>query len=683
VSLAHLLAEAVVILAASVAVLWASHRLRLAPVVGLLLTGVLIGPSGLALVSEVERVEGFAEVGVVFLLFAIGLEFSLDRLREVSRPFFVGGSLQALATIALFTLAFVGLSYPLSNAVFFGFLAALSSTAIVLKLYTDRREMETPQGKIAIGILLFQDLLLVPMIVLTPVLGGAVEVSAAALLGRFAAALAAAAGVFLIARFLMPRVLHALAATRIRELFVLSSLLACLGLAWFTNSLGFSLALGAFLAGIVISESEYSHQVVADIAPFRDVFSSLFFISIGMLLDLAYAAENLPALLALAAGIVAVKLLATGLAVAALAVPLRIVAIVALALAQIGEFSFVLLEVGRRHALVDAGLYQLAIGAAILTMLATPLLVARAPELALRLAAWRRPGGAGEAAPAALGPVSGQAQDHVVVVGFGAAGRTLAKVLREARIPYRILELNGEAVRAARAAGEPILFGDATRREILAEAGVGRAEMVVFVISDLVALRHSIRLTRQLHPAVYILVRTRLQSQIEELRRCGADEVVAEEFETSIEIFTRVLERYHVPRNLVRAQTRVLRGEGYRMLRAPSLAEGVSEAVLDALAAGTTDLYRVERESALAGHSLRALDLRRASGATVIAVVRGETSHTNPAPDLELAGGDCLVLVGSHAEIDRAFEYLDSYGAPAPSPSEAAQPSQAATGSGG
>jgi CPA2 family monovalent cation:H+ antiporter-2 len=648
----HLLGQAVTLLGASVLVLLVCHRLRVPAIVGLLLTGMLIGPSALGLLSDVEVVETSAEIGVVFLLFAIGLEFSLERLQEIRRPFFVGGPVQAAATTAATALLAIALDVEPRRALFFGFLVALSSTAVVLKLYAQRQELDAPQGKLVLGVLLFQDFLIVPMIVLTPVLAGRAEASAKSIALRFGGGVLAVGAVFVVARYLMPRLLYHLARTRIRELFVLGALAVCLGAAWLTERLGFSLALGAFLAGIVVAESEYSHQVVADVAPFRDVFTSVFFISIGMLLDLQFALAHLPLVLGVTAAVFLVKTLTGAAAARVLGVPARVVALVALGLAQIGEFSFVLLNVGRSQGLVSADQYQTSIATAVLTLLLTPLAVAAAPHIGARLPARLGAGPLYPSAPRAL-------ERHVVVVGFGVNGRTLARVLREAAIPYVVIELNGDTVKEAMANGVPIIYGDSTRREILEHAGIGAAEVVVLAISDPQAVRHNIRLARQLNPAVHIIVRSRAVAHVEELQRCGADEVIAEELEAAIEIFTSVLEQYHVPRNVIRAQVRLLRGEGYRMLRDPSRRGEVSQALLDVLAAGTTELYRLEPGSAAAGGSLRQLDLRHRTGATVIAVVRDGTPLPNPDVELRLQEGDTLVLVGSHAEIERAFGLLD------------------------
>jgi CPA2 family monovalent cation:H+ antiporter-2 len=656
--LEHLLRESVILLGSAVAVLLVSARLRVPPLVALLLTGLLIGPSGLGWVPDPKEVEVFAEIGVVLLLFVIGLELSLARLKELRRAFLLGGSVQAGLTVALASAVALAAGFAAPLALFLGCVIALSSTAIVLKLYDERRETEAPHARVSLGILLFQDFLIVPMIVLVPVLAGRAAASPAELALRFGGALVAVGAVFAAALWLAPLLFERIARTRGREAFVLGSLFACLALAWLTHSLGFSLALGAFLAGIIVSETDYAHQVVADVAPIRELFASLFFISIGMLVDLQAAWLHAAAILGLGAAIVGGKALVVGGAVAAVGLPARTRILAALGLAQVGEFSFVLMEVGRSHGLLGGDRYQVLLAAAVLTMVATPLVVRAAPAVA---DAWERRVAAPVRPPRAAAGVRGAVEvlsDHVLIVGFGVGGRLLARVLHEAAVRHLVLELNAVTVREARGAGLPVLYGDASRPEILRAAGIEAARVVVFVISDPAAVRRGVHLARTMNPGVRIVVRSRRVLEIDELRRLGADEVIAEEFETAIEIFTRVLEHYHVPRNVVRAQIRVLRGESYRVLRGAAVGRGVSEAVLGALEAGTTDVFRVAAGGAAAGRTLRDLDLRRHTGATVLAVVRGETPTPNPTPDTVLEAGDDLVLVGSHAEIDRAFALL-------------------------
>jgi CPA2 family monovalent cation:H+ antiporter-2 len=651
------LKELVVVLAASVFIIYVSHKLKLPSVVGFLLTGVLIGPGGLSLVKDSETVRTLAEVGVVMLLFTIGLEFEPARLKRIRRNFWAGGSLQVVLTTAAVVgllCGFFGLRFR--EALFYGFLISLSSTAVVLKLQGDRGETDAPQGRISLGVLIFQDLAIVPMIALVPVLANAESVSPGAIALRFGLSAAVVAAVFVAARFLMPVLMHMVVKTRIREVFLIATLFLCLGMAVLTSSLGLSLALGAFLAGVLMAESEYSHQIVSDILPFKDVFNSLFFIAVGMLLDVGVVWHFLPEVLGLVAIIVALKAAVVILTVGWLGYGSRIAIMTGLAMAQVGEFSFVLAGVGRDNGLLAGDIFQAFIASSILTILATPFLIRISPVLADRGARALRWKSNVDEDPRKPGR---DLAGHIIVAGYGLNGRNLAHVLKESGIPYVILELNPVTVREAAGEGEPIIFGDVSSPTILKEAGVGRAKAIVFAISDPSMTRRGVRAAKTLNPAVFAIVRTRYTTEIDELLKTGADDVIPEEFETSIEIFTRVLEKFHIPRNVIDAQVKVLRGECYGMLRgACSAVRPVAERIAELLAAGTAETYFVGRSAWPAGRTLGAIDLRGKTGATVIAVVRGEETFTSPGAEFEIREQDTLVLVASHRDMDRAFQYL-------------------------
>ena len=650
---AEFLFEAVSILAAAVVVVLVSTRFRIPPVVGFLISGILIGPSGLALVPDTEQVEIFAEIGVVLLLFVIGLQLNSSEMRTLGRSFLIGGTLQWALTTSLTMGVVLAFGLPPSTALFVGFTVSLSSTAVVLKEYHERREMTSPQGRVVLGVLLLQDLMIVPMIAITPVLAGSIEASASDLALRFGSGLAAVALVFLVGRVLIQQLTRIIAGTRIRELFVLGALTTCLAMAWFTARLEFSLALGAFLAGVLVSETEYSHQVIADIGPFRDLFASVFFVSIGMLVDVPFAVSKLPHLAGLVVFLIVGKALVAMIALKLAGFTNRIVVVCGIGLAQIGEFSFVLMEVGRANDLLRGESFQILLVGAVATVALTPLLIRIAPEVGNRVVGLpRRP-------PAATNMHGDQApSEHVIVVGYGMNGSLLARILGETHIPHLVVELDPDAVGRARGEDVPVLFGDAAQKEILERAGVEDAKIIVFAISDFSTVMRSLKAVRELSPSVEIIVRTHKFREIDDLCEAGADQVVAEEFESAIEVFTRVLNAYHVPRNVIRAETRALRGEAYQMLRSAPIDQAF-EAVLKALEAGTTDIYRITEEGRADGQSLRDLDLQQQTGASVIAVVRGEQSHPSPSPDLSLLPGDCLVLVGGHEEIDRAFQFLD------------------------
>ena len=653
-----ILEELVILLAVSILIIFISHRVRLPSVVGFLLTGILIGPGGFSLVKDTETIAVLAEIGVVMLLFMIGLEFTLERLKRIQRNFWVGGGLQVLLTIAAALVILVVFKVPAKDAVFYGFLISLSSTAVVLKILSDRGETDAPQGRISLGILIFQDLAIVPMVALVPVLANVRSASTGAILSRFLLSGAAIVTVFVVARYLMPRALHLVVKTRIREIFLITSLFVCLGMAWLTSALGLSLALGAFLAGVIISESEYSHQVVSDILPFKDVFNSLFFISIGMLLHTGIVWRSRVLIVALVLSILVLKALIVILTVRILGYSSRIALLTGLALAQIGEFSFVLASVGRSNGLLPENIFQIFLASSILTILATPILIQVSPLLADRMK--RKFNWGSQAFEAGKEPAR-DLQDHVIIAGYGLNGRNLAHVLKEAGISYVILEVNPETVKKALADGVCIIFGDVASRTILKVALVDRARSIVFAISDPAATRRGVRLARELNPELFILVRTRYASEIDELYSLGANDVIPEEFETSIEIFTRVLDRFHIPRNIIDAQVRVLRGECYGLLRGTCEAVKPSaERIADFLSAGTAETFYVTRGSWPAGKTLRGIDLRKKTGATVIAVVRGDDSFASPGAEFMIASGDTLVLVASHGDMNRAFQFLAS-----------------------
>ncbi len=652
----NLLAELVIILAASVCIIFVFHKIKLPPVVGFLLTGILIGPGGLSLVKDTRTVDVLAEIGVVMLLFMVGLEFTLERLKRIQRNFWIGGGLQVVLTIAAAALLLILLHIPARQAIFFGFLISLSSTAVVLKILGDRNETDSPQGMISLGILIFQDMAIVPMIAFVPILANVRSAAPTAILVRFLLSAAAIGAVFGIARFLMPRVLHAVVGTRIREMFLISSLLLCLGMSGLTSLLGLSMALGAFLAGVIISESEYSHQVVSDILPFRDLFNSLFFISIGMMLQVGSLVQSVGVVAGLVLSIIVLKAAIVFLTVRLLGYDSRIAVLTGLALAQVGEFSFVLAGVGRANDLMPGSVFQIFLASSILTIIATPFLIQISPGLAAktrdRTERKRRVSDAGEGDGRKL-------KDHVIIAGYGLNGRNLANVLREAGIAFVVVDLNPEAIRIAAERKDPFIFGDASSRTILRAAGIGGAKAVVFAISDPATTRRGVRTARQMERGVYIVVRTLHVAEIEELYGLGADDVIPEEFETSVEIFIHVLERFHIPRNVIDAQVKVIRNECYGLLRGTCEAFRPSaERVADLLSAGTADSYFIGRGAWPAGLTLKDVDLRNRTGATVIAVVRGEESFTSPGAEFAIEAGDTLVLVASHRDMNRAFDYL-------------------------
>ena len=655
-----LLRDLAIIFAGSLLVILVFHRLKLPALPGFIVAGVLLGPNALGLVSDVHQVESLAEVGVILLLFTIGIEFSLSRLREMGRQVVIGGGAQVLLTVGLAAAvaAALGLAWPV--AVLVGFLVALSSTAIVLKGLADKGEIDTPHGRLATGVLIFQDLCVVPMMLVLPFLAGAAdgEGGAAGLAWALAKAGLVVAGVLVLARTVVPRVLSEIVKTRSRELFLIAVILVGTLTALGTAAAGASLALGAFLAGLVISESDYGHQAMAELLPFRDVFISLFFVTVGMLVQVGFLRDHPVLALAGVAAIMGGKSVLAALGPAVLGYSGRVALLAGLAVSQIGEFSFVLARQGRGAGILAEGPYQTFLAVAVLTMLVTPFALQSGPALLDALERWipldrLLPG----FRPQALTPVGEPLTDHVIVAGYGLNGRNLAAALRSIRAPYLIVELNAQTVRQARARGEPAFYGDATREEILRGLGAERARMLVVAISDPAATRRMVRVARALNPRIHIIARTRYVVEMPELTRLGADVVIPEEFETSIEIFARVLAHYGVPRGDIVRLVEEIRGSQYEMLRGDASGRlsldgvaGVPQMAIERL--------RLAPQSALAGKRLAATGLRSETGALVLSVVRGDAEIATPGPQFRLVAGDVLVVVGQPHQLKAAARLI-------------------------
>lgn len=650
-----LLSEIVVIFGLSIAVLFICSRFRVPAIVGFLLTGVLAGPHGLGLIKAVHEVEVLAEVGVVLLLFTIGIEFSLKDLLQIRRSVLLGGSLQVFLTILAVSLVSKLTGLSLGESVFMGFLISLSSTAIVLRLLQERAQINSPHGRTALAVLIFQDVIIVPMMLLTPLLAGTAQNIGGSLLALMGKGIAVIFLVFISAHYVVPRILYQIARTRSRELFLLSIVVMCFAVAWLTSSVGLSLALGAFLAGLIISESEYSHQALGNVLPFRDVFTSFFFVSIGMLLDVGFLVER-PALIALIAlAVLTLKAVTAGFAVTLLGFPLRTATLTGLALCQVGEFSFILSGVGLEYDLMSDDTYQLFISVTVLSMAATPFIISLSPRMAGLVSQLPLPA----RIKSGLSPVSEtdfigggeRLRDHLVIIGFGINGRNLTRAAKVAGIPYIIIEMNPETVRDEKTKGEPIYYGDATQEAILDHARIKDARVVVIAISDPAATRQITAAARKLDPGVHIIARTRFLQELNPLYELGANEVIPEEFETSVEIFTRVLTKYLIPRDEIERFVTEVRSDGYEMFRSISHSSpSFSDLKLNVpdIEIGT---FRVGEDSPIIGESLAEIGLRNRYGVTLLAIRRDSQVLPNPDGSTQLRLNDLLVMLGSPEKI--------------------------------
>jgi len=629
------------------------RRLMFPSIIGFLFTGILAGPHALAFIKNTHQVEQMAEIGVVLLLFTIGIELSLKELMRIKHLVLWGGGLQVLVTILAVTAVGAACGFPVRQSVFFGFLVALSSTAILMKLLIDSGQSDTPHGKMAMGILIFQDLCIVPLMLLIPLLSGnGGGLASILIISAKAAAVVLAAHYG--ARFVVPWIFKQVVKTRSRELFILTIIFIGLGTAWLTAMAGLSLALGAFIAGLAISESEYSHQALSDIIPFREAFMSLFFISVGMLLD-PNILISYPLLIAsLVATILLIKTLVTTGAAMTLGVPMRITIIAGLSLAQIGEFSFVLSQAGVKVGLLTPELYQIFLAASIATMGLTPVCLKYASPIAdfiIGLLPNELTRGRGVLAKSEK-PIS--LKDHVIIVGYGINGKNLARALKNLKIEYIVIETNPFTVKKEGQKGQHILFGDASKPEILEHAHIKNARGMVVAISDAAASRRVASLARQLSPPLHIIVRTRYMLEVEPLYKLGVNEVIPEEFETSIEILSRVLRNYMVPQDEIERCVTEVRSEGYEMLRTMSRRHSHAVGISGYLSGAELATFRVKTGAILNGQSLREGTIRNRSGATVMVIKRGEEIVPNPDPIWKLHEGDIVLLLGSSDQLAAA-----------------------------
>ncbi len=545
------LRDLVVILAFGVLIVTLFNKFRLPAIGGLILSGMLVGPDGLGLVDDVQKVEVLAEIGVALLLFGIGLELSLEKLQRLWKLILTGGLLQVGLTIAASFAIAKGLGLPNNSSIFIGFIVALSSTAIVLRGLQQRNEVDAPHGRLTLGILVFQDFCVVPMILVLPILSGS-DVPMKDLLRTLLQSILIIVGVLLAARIIVPRILNFVAHTRQRQLFILTIFLICIGTAWLITTSGASLAIGAFLAGLIVSGSEYRHQALADMISFREVFASLFFVSVGMLLSPMVFWNNIVFILILLIILILGKALIVFITALILRMPLRVCLLAALALAQIGEFALVLTFAAEGTELIDKYLESSLLSAAILSMFITPFAMAFGPSLAAGIGKLHRLNHLLDVATAEdASDIVKKMQDHVIIGGYGFAGRELARALKKYNIPFVIVDLNVENVRRASKEEGNAYFGDITSKEVLVRLGVESARELVLLINDPSATESTVKLAREIAPKLSIIVRTNYLLDIKPILANGADEVIPAEREAAVMITSRILERHQIDSSLI------------------------------------------------------------------------------------------------------------------------------------
>jgi len=637
----------VIILA--IALLYIGQRFRLPSVVSFLIIGMLVGPFGFALITDQSLINTIGEIGIVLLLFTIGLEFSFQTLLRSWRAVIIGGTVQICTTIVAITLITLAFQMPFNEALIFGFVVSLSSTAIVMKVLQEKGEVDTIQGRTLFGILIFQDLAIIPMMLVLPLLsgsGGGLDLST--LPYQILKIALIILVIIVLGYWVIPRLLFKVAKERSRELFLFTIAGICVIIAWLTSEAGLSFTLGAFIGGLIIGESDYNIDALGHIIPFRDVFAAIFFLSIGMLLNTATVLGNFGYVALIILSIFCVKILTGAFSTAVLGMPTRVCVFCGLALAQIGEFSFVLAKSGLDAGVIQTSAYQLFLAGAIVTMALTPFTMGASPkvvDLLYRLLP-KKFAQANVITPDET--VTGEElSNHIIIAGYGITGKSVARAATLAGIPYMVIELNPEIIRQERSQYRPnFIFGDAVQEEVLEHAGIRHARTLVVAVSEEEAIPRIIHTARQLAPDVHILARTRHVRNAQHLLDLGADEVISEEFESALEIFTRALKRYEIPDEEVgRIIQRAKRIGAALFTRCTDPTQHQKIQNFETIFRAThIHTVQVEAGSEVEGKTIGELALKDRFGIREFGFRRGTMRFTEPDPALRLEAGDTLVF---------------------------------------
>ena len=645
--------QLIIILGFSIPVIYLFNKIKLPSIIGFLITGVIIGPFGLKLIDDMAGIHFLAELGVAFLLFTIGIDIQFSRFIKNLSNIFLTGGLQVLCTFLIGVVIGRALQLNVGQSIFIGFILVHSSSALILKMLKDRGDEDSLQGRFSIGVILFQDLMVVPMIMLIPFLSGDISSDALTIFWKLVKSILMIAAIMAAGRYAIPFVMERLVDMNMREVQVIASVVITMGIAWITESMGLSLAIGAFLAGLALSDTDFTYQIISDMNPFRDVSLSVFFVSFGMILNIDFLLAHTGYILFTSTLIIVVKAFIVLGLVKALGQSLRVAMLSGVLLSQIGEFSFVLASQGFKNELIPSYVYQTFIAAAVLTFIATPLLISLACSLLARRSGYVS---VGEGSSGSCADIV----NHVIICGMGLNGRNLVKVLKNTAIDYVVVDLNYQKIKKSKRRGDAhTIWGDASSIEILQRANVKAARAMVIAISDRYVTKTCLAYVKIINPGLHVIVRTRHVDDIEGLLALGADDVIPEEFETSIQIFSRVLRLFHVPNSIILAQGNIIRNKSYGVFRDVRFTPEAFDQINQILAQGTIETCFIGSNNMHIGKSIRDIDLKARSGALIINIIRGNQTITNPPSDFVLQAADQLVLFGSHIAIDKALNILE------------------------
>ena len=648
-----LLKDIVIIFALSTLVNYLFTRINVPTIIGYLFTGVIAGPYLLGIISSPHQIELIAEIGVVLLMFTIGMEFSVNHLFRIRRIVFLGGFMQLVLTAGITMLLARVYKMEWSGAIFVGFMTALSSTAVVLKILQERSELTSNYGRTVLGILIFQDIILIPLLLFTPVLGGETSGKGSEVLLLMGKATILIGLVYVGNRWLMPKLLTLIAHTKNQELFLMSIFLICLSVALLTSEMGISLAFGAFLAGLMISDSEYSHNAFGNLIPFKDTFTSFFFVSIGMLLDLDFVAAHPMLVFSTVLLVLVVKMLIAGATAFVLGHTFRGTIMVGFALCQVGEFSFILAQSGLNYQIIPEYYYQLFLAVAVISMSVTPLLILISHPVASMLLKFPVPKFWIEG----LFPLTQidipEYKNHLIFIGKDPRALNLSKMAKYLNLPYISIVFDPGLVKRMQEKGETVIYGDAVNEPILEKAHVDTADVIVVSVGNLITSMSIIEKIRNQNPHAFVLVRAKDVSEIQELYKLGASQVIPEEFETSIDLFERVLKNRLVPQREINTVIAQIRDDHYGIFREK---DEKSNLIFKELPNVEIVALKITEGSPVIGKSIQNIHFRKVYGVTLVAILRKEELIEHPEPTEILELDDTVYIMGKPEQIARSVE---------------------------
>ncbi len=649
-----LLKDIVIIFALSTLVNLIFTRIKVPTVVGYLMTGIIAGPHLLGLVHSEHQIELLAEIGVILLLFTIGMEFSLKHLLKIRRIVFFGGLIQVTITAGVFYIVSTFYELDWHSGLFIGFLVALSSSALVLKLLQERSELTSNYGRTTLGILIFQDLMLVPLLLFTNLLGNKeVDLSRELIVISIKAVIIIGV-VYAGNKWLFPKLLHHIALSKNQELFLMSILLICLSIALLTSQMGMSLAFGAFLAGLMISESHYSHNAFSNLIPFKDTFTSFFFVSIGMLLDLGFVIENLPIVILSVFLVISIKSIIGAFTGFILGHTFRGFVVIGIALSQVGEFSFILAKIGVNNSIITNYYYQLFLAVAVITMALSPFLMRASLPFANLLLKLNPP----KFLVDGLFPLQEMEipnfKNHLVIIGKDASSLKLSKMAQNSNIQHVSIIFDPLTAKEKMDGGDTVVYGDAVNEPILMKAHVDTADVVVVSVGSLIPCMAIIEKVRSINKKVYIIARSKYIANVKQLYEIGADQVLPEKFEIAIDLFNRILVNKLYPQREVNRILNHIRSENLGVYSEMDIVN--QPTIMDELPNMNITAIKVDSNSLLDGKTLAESQLRNKTGVTLLAIKRGDEIIEHPSPTTIFQGNDIVYVLGNPEQVNLAVE---------------------------